>query len=250
MTDFDDLEVKVFGLSDKITELEMRFSNIDHQINILNKESIETNIIVKKSLDAWLEENGQRIILEHVRKIDRNTLKDIHFEELEKKLDAGSASLKESLDRQTDAKIKILNLMDGHTERIDNLESVLQKFINFHWTLETQGQTHEKDLTWDEKYDKHAELSKKLSGGKTVASVSNIEERKEVLTEHEGLNPTNSKPDIYFKYLEDDEIVVKREDLAKWKRMLRYLLVENKSEYIRVQHLDEIIKEIAEHRIK
>ena len=56
--------------------------------------------------------------------------------------------------------VVILKLMEP-------MKEVLLDFINFHWSLESEGQTHEKDLTYEEKYNKHAELSKKLSGGCT-----------------------------------------------------------------------------------
>ncbi len=62
----------------------------------------------------------------------------------------------------------VLQARNWNSEVIYDNREVLREFIDFHWTLETQGQTHEKDLTWDEKYDKHAELSKKLSGESKV----------------------------------------------------------------------------------
>ncbi len=44
----------------RLDSLESSMSNIDDHINRLNKESIETNIIIKSSIDSWLKEYAER----------------------------------------------------------------------------------------------------------------------------------------------------------------------------------------------
>jgi len=65
---------------------EKRLSNIDDHINTLTKESIETNIIVKKTLDSWLEKNGERIVKEYVREFKPSLSMEIKFKENEGKI--------------------------------------------------------------------------------------------------------------------------------------------------------------------
>ena len=68
--------------------IEERLSNIDLHINTLNKESIETNIIVKKTLESWLEKNVERILKEYIRKFNLSLYMKMKFNKLEEKVTA------------------------------------------------------------------------------------------------------------------------------------------------------------------
>lgn len=61
-------------------------SNMNVQINHLNKESIETNIIIKKTLDSWLEKNGERIVKEFVREFNPSEYMKMKFRENEQRI--------------------------------------------------------------------------------------------------------------------------------------------------------------------
>ncbi|KKK55539.1 hypothetical protein LCGC14_3073510, partial [marine sediment metagenome] len=69
-------------------KFEISISNIDAQINTLNKESIDTNIIVRKTLDSWLEKNGERIVKEYVRKFDPSLFMELKFKENRERIEA------------------------------------------------------------------------------------------------------------------------------------------------------------------
>jgi len=75
-------------------KFEISISNIDAQINTLNKESIDTNIIVRKTLDSWLEKNGERIVKEYVRKFDPSLFMELKFKENKKEI----SELKEEIE--------------------------------------------------------------------------------------------------------------------------------------------------------
>ncbi|KKL28725.1 hypothetical protein LCGC14_2372270 [marine sediment metagenome] len=73
-------------MSKKYKTLEKELFNISGHINTLNKESIETNMIVKKTLDSWLERNGERIVKEYVRKFNPSLFMEMKFKDNEKRI--------------------------------------------------------------------------------------------------------------------------------------------------------------------
>ena len=73
-------------LTKEIEALKGSLSNIDNHINRLNKESIDTNTIVKKTLDSWLEEHGIKIIKEYVRKFKPSEYMKMKFKQNEERI--------------------------------------------------------------------------------------------------------------------------------------------------------------------
>ena len=56
-------------------------------------------------------------------------------------------------------------------QRIENLEEVLREFIDLFWSCESEGLTHEEDLTYEQKYETVSKLAKKLDVGSARQTV-------------------------------------------------------------------------------
>jgi len=103
-------------------------------INRLNKESIETNIIVKKTLDSWLKENAERIIKEYVREFKPSKYMEMKFKENEKKIEALEGKvehLDEKIDVDLDSLYDLVKKYNKDSEkRIEDLEEYSRKNFN------------------------------------------------------------------------------------------------------------------------
>lgn len=108
---------------ERIDELKGQIGNIDAHINKTNKEVIDINTIVKKTLGSWLEENGERIIKEYVRKFDPSMYMELQFKDNKKQID----KLKKQFTlMKNDYTATYFTLSSKNREQINDLKSALK----------------------------------------------------------------------------------------------------------------------------
>jgi len=120
-----DLFLKIMKLEQREIKRDQEIANLNEHINISTKESIETNIIVKKTLDSWLEENGERIVKEYVRKFNPSLFMKMKFKENEERIEKLENKVKNeerlSRGRRDDLSNKILELEKKPCMKIDRI---------------------------------------------------------------------------------------------------------------------------------
>ena len=95
---------------------EKRLSNIDDHINRLNKESIETNIIVEKTLASWLDKHGEGIVKEYVREFNPSWFMKMKFQDNEDKLGNINSIISEWEQKIKDLQFSIKQFQDWKKE--------------------------------------------------------------------------------------------------------------------------------------
>ncbi len=142
-------------------EINKRFEKLEAS-SASHTELIEANAIINNELLGYYERNYKELSELKNMVITHESVNKEYAQLINKDI----KELKELIggdDIKFDDTIKGMVLTN--LARINELKGDLQEFIDFHWTLESEGQTHEEDLTFEEKYNKHAELSKKLGRG-------------------------------------------------------------------------------------
>ena len=149
----------------------------DENLSITYKVNINERLEELKKTTTFVQEKSIAFHTEHVNAMDKfEVYVKKEITELRTKFESYTTTnhtqaIREDQQKQiTELQAKVSNpewLDVVILKLMEPMKEVLLDFINFHWSLESEGQTHEKDLTYEEKYNKHAELSKKLSGGCT-----------------------------------------------------------------------------------
>lgn len=114
------------------------------------------------------------------------------------------------LDTSIYEEIKKLQLeINELKEQISELKQKMRKFLKFHWDLESEGQTHEPPLTFEEKYDRHEKLWKELEDGEKTSELMDIKIDKALIkkTENELIQDVFDMFDrIHFSLLDYERI--------------------------------------------